>query len=123
ILQVLLFSVIFGLALNAIGAKGRPLFDFFEVLSRALLGLVGIIMKTAPIAAFGAMAATVGTFGVGTLTQLVKLIACFYATSAIFVAVVLGAIAKWRGFSLWRLIAYIREELFVAFGTSSSESA
>jgi aerobic C4-dicarboxylate transport protein len=123
ILQVLVFSVIFGLALNAIGAKGRPLFEFIDVLSRALLGLVGLIMKTAPIAAFGAMAATVGTFGVGTLTQLVKLIVYFYATSALFVAVVLGAIARWGGFSLWRLIAYIREELFVAFGTSSSESA
>ena len=123
ILQVLVFSVVFGLALNAIGAKSRPLFDFIDVLSRALLGLVGIIMKTAPIAAFGAMAATVGTFGVGTLTQLVKLIVYFYATSALFVAVVLGAIARWGGFSIWRLIAYIREELFVAFGTSSSESA
>jgi aerobic C4-dicarboxylate transport protein len=123
ILQVLLFSVIFGLALNAIGAKGRPLFEFIDVLSRALLGLVALIMKTAPIAAFGAMAATVGTFGVGTLTQLVKFIVYFYATSALFVAVVLGAIAWWGRFSLWRLIAYIREELFVAFGTSSSESA
>jgi aerobic C4-dicarboxylate transport protein len=78
---------------------------------------------TAPIGAFGAMAATVGSFGVGTLTQLLKLIAYFYTTSALFVAVVLGAIAWWAGFSLWRLIAYLREELFVAFGTSSSESA
>jgi aerobic C4-dicarboxylate transport protein len=93
------------------------------VLTRTLLGLVALIMKTAPIAAFGAMAATVGTFGVGTLTQLVKFIVYFYATSALFVAVVLGAIAWWGRFSIWRLIAYIREELFVAFGTSSSESA
>jgi aerobic C4-dicarboxylate transport protein len=123
ILQVLVFSVIFGLALNAIGAKGKPLFDFIDVLTRTLLGLVALIMKTAPIAAFGAMAATVGTFGVGTLTQLVKFIVYFYATSALFVAVVLGAIAWWGRFSIWRLIAYIREELFVAFGTSSSESA
>jgi aerobic C4-dicarboxylate transport protein len=123
ILQVLVFSVVFGLALNAIGAKGRPLFEFIDVLSRALLGLVGLIMKTAPIAAFGAMAATVGTFGVGTLTQLLKLILYFYATSAVFVVVVLGAIAWWGGFSIVKLIAYFREELFVAFGTSSSESA
>ncbi|HET6958521.1 MAG TPA: C4-dicarboxylate transporter DctA [Vicinamibacterales bacterium] len=123
ILQVLVFSVIFGLALNAIGPKGAPLFQFIDVVSRALLGLVSLIMKTAPIAAFGAMAATVGTFGVGTLTQLVKFIVYFYATSALFVAVVLGAIAWWGRFSIWRLIAYIREELFVAFGTSSSESA
>ncbi len=123
ILQVLVFSVVFGLALNAIGAKGKPLFDFIETLSRTLLALVRLIMLTAPIAAFGAMAATVGSFGVGTLTQLLKLIVYFYATSALFVAVVLGAIAWWGGFSVWRLIRYLREELFVAFGTSSSESA
>jgi aerobic C4-dicarboxylate transport protein len=123
ILQVLLFSVVFGLALNAVGTKGQPLFEFIDTLSRALLGLVRLIMKTAPIGAFGAMAATVGTFGVGTLAQLLKLIVYFYATSAVFVVVVLGAISWWGGFSIWRLIAYLREELFVAFGTSSSESA
>jgi len=123
ILQVLLFSVIFGLALNAVGPKGAPLFDFINTLSRALLGLVRLIMLTAPIGAFGAMAATVGSFGVGTLTQLLKFIAYFYTTSALFVAIVLGAIAWWAGFSLWKLITYLREELFVAFGTSSSESA
>jgi aerobic C4-dicarboxylate transport protein len=123
ILQVLLFSVVFGIALNAVGTKGRPLFDFIESASRVLFRLVHLIMLTAPIGAFGAMAATVGSFGVGTLTQLLKLIAYFYATSALFVAVVLGAIAWWARFSIWRLIAYLREELFVAFGTSSSESA
>lgn len=123
ILQVLLFSVVFGLALNAVGPKGAPLFDFINTLSRALLGLVRLIMLTAPIGAFGAMAATVGSFGVGTLTQLLKFIAYFYTTSALFVAIVLGAIAWWAGFSLWKLITYLREELFVAFGTSSSESA
>jgi aerobic C4-dicarboxylate transport protein len=123
ILQVLLFSVMFGLALHASGAGGRPLFDFIDTLSRALLRVVGLIMKTAPIAAFGAMAATIGTFGVGTLAQLLKLIVSFYATSAFFVFTVLAAIAWWNGFSVWRLITYFREELFVAFGTSSSESA
>jgi len=123
ILQVLLFSVVFGLALNAIGGKGKPLFEFIDALSRALLGLVRLVMKAAPIGAFGAMAATVGSFGVGTLAQLLKLVVYFYATSAVFVAVVLGTIAWWGGFSVWRLIAYLREELFVAFGTSSSESA
>ena len=123
ILQVLLFSVVFGLALNAIGPKGTPVFGFIDALSRVLLRVVGLVMKAAPIGAFGAMAATVGSFGVGTLTQLLKLIAYFYTTSAVFVAVVLGAIAWWAGFSVWRLIAYLREELFVAFGTSSSESA
>jgi aerobic C4-dicarboxylate transport protein len=123
ILQVLLFSVVFGLALHAIGAKGKPLFDFVDMLSKALLGVVRLVMLTAPLAAFGAMAATVGSFGVGTLAQLVKFILYFYATSALFVAVVLGAIAWWGGFSIWRLITYLREELFIAFGTSSSESA
>jgi aerobic C4-dicarboxylate transport protein len=123
ILQVLLFSVFFGLALNAIGVAGKPVFEFVDAVSRVLLRLVGLIMKTAPIGAFGAMAATVGTFGVGTLAQLGKLIVSFYATSAFFVFTVLAAIAWWSGFSLWRLITYFKEELFVAFGTSSSESA
>lgn len=123
ILQVLVFAVFFGLALNAIGAAGKPAFDFIDAVSRTLLRLVALIMKAAPIGAFGAMAATVGTFGVGTLAQLGKLIISFYATSALFVFTVLAAIAWWGGFSLWRLIRYFREELFVAFGTSSSESA
>ncbi len=123
ILQVLLFSVVFGLALNAIGPKGKPLFEFIESASRVLFRLVHLIMLTAPIGAFGAMAATVGSFGVGTLTQLLKLIVYFYTTSALFVVVVLGAIAWWGRFSVFKLIAYLREELFVAFGTSSSESA
>jgi aerobic C4-dicarboxylate transport protein len=123
ILQVLVFSVVFGLALHASGTAGKPLFEFIDTLSRALLRVVGLIMKTAPIAAFGAMAATVGTFGAGTLAQLLKLILAFYATSAFFVFTVLAAIAWWSGFSIWRLITYFREELFVAFGTSSSESA
>jgi aerobic C4-dicarboxylate transport protein len=123
ILQVLLFSVVFGLALNAVGQKSKPLFEFIESASRVLFRLVHLIMLTAPIGAFGAMAATVGSFGVGTLTQLLKLIVYFYATSALFVVVVLGAIAWWARFSVFKLIAYLREELFVAFGTSSSESA
>jgi aerobic C4-dicarboxylate transport protein len=123
ILQVLVFSVVFGLALQASGQAGKPLFEFIDTLSRALIRIVGMIMKTAPIAAFGAMAATVGTFGVGTLAQLLKLIVSFYATSAFFVFTVLAAIAWWSRFSIWRLIRYFREELFVAYGTSSSESA
>lgn len=123
ILQVLLFSVLFGLALHASGAAGAPVFEFVERLSRVLFGIVALVMKTAPVAAFGAMAATIGSFGVGTLAQLGKLIATFYATSALFVCVVLGAIAWWNGVAIWRLIAYFKEELFVAFGTSSSEAA
>ena len=123
ILQVLLFSVIFGLALNAAGTAGAPVFEFIEKLSRVLFGIVAIIMRTAPVGAFGAMAATIGSFGVGTLAQLVKLIATFYATSAVFVFAVLGPIAWWNGVGIWSLIKYFREELFVAFGTSSSEAA
>jgi aerobic C4-dicarboxylate transport protein len=123
ILQVLFFSVLFGLALNATGAAGKPVFEFIEKLSQVLFRIVGIIMRTAPIGAFGAMAATIGSFGVGTLAQLIKLIVTFYATSAAFVILVLGPIAWWNGLSIWRVISYFREELFVSFGTSSSEAA
>jgi aerobic C4-dicarboxylate transport protein len=123
ILQVLLFSVIFGLALNATGPAGKPVFEFIERLSQVLFGIVGIIMRTAPIGAFGAMAATIGSFGVGTLAQLIKLIVTFYVTSAAFVFAILGPIAWWNGIGIWRLITYFKEELFVAFGTSSSEAA
>ncbi len=123
ILQVLLFSVIFGLALNATGKAGAPVFEFIERLSQVLFGIVGIIMRTAPIGAFGAMAATIGSFGVGTLAQLIKLIVTFYLTSAAFVIFILGPIALWNGVRIGRLIAYFKEELFVSFGTSSSEAA
>ena len=123
IIQVLFFSVIFGLALNATGAAGKPVFEFIERLAQVLFGIVAIIMRTAPIGAFGAMAATIGSFGVGTLAQLIKLIVTFYVTSAAFVFAVLGPIAWWNGVGIWRLITYFKEELFVAFGTSSSEAA
>jgi aerobic C4-dicarboxylate transport protein len=123
IIQVLVFSVLFGLALNATGAAGAPVYEFVERLSRVLFGIVGLVMKTAPIGAFGAMAATIGTFGVGTLAQLGSLIATFYVTAALFVLLVLGPIAWWNGARIWRLIVYFKEELFVAFGTSSSEAA
>ena len=123
ILQVLLFSILFGFALHALGEAGRALFRFIDGLSRVLFAVVGIIMKTAPIGAFGAMAFTVGNFGVGTLAQLGLLMACFYATCVLFVAVVLNGIARLHGFSVWRFIKYIKEELFIVYGTSSSESA
>jgi len=87
-----------------------------------VFGLVGIIMKAAPLGAFGAMAFTIGSFGVGTLAPLAKLIACFYVTCLLFIFVVLGAIAWWHDFAIWRFISYIREEIFIVFGTSSSES-
>src|SRR2546423_1233829 len=122
ILQVLLFSVLFGFALHAFGTKGKPVFELIDKLSHVLFGIVGIIMKVAPLGAFGAMAFTIGAYGVGTLVSLAKLMATFYATCIIFIAVVLGAIARLHGFSIWKFIRYIKEELFIVLGTSSSES-
>ena len=122
ILQVLLFALLFGFALHTLGARGQIVFDFIERLSQVLFGVVGIIMKVAPIGAFGAMAFTIGRYGIGSLVQLGALMACFYATCLVFVFVVLGLIARVHGFSLWRYLKYIREELFIVLGTSSSET-
>ncbi len=123
ILQVLFFSVLFGFALHTFGARGKPVFDLIERLSHVLFGVVGIIMKVAPIGAFGAMAFTIGKHGVGSLAQLGALMASFYLTCLVFIFVVLGTIARLHGFSVWRFIKYIKEELFLVLGTSSSESA
>jgi len=120
---VLVISALFGFALRSVGAIGRPVLDLLERLSAILFGVVGIIMKVAPAGAFGAMAFTIGGFGVGALAHLGKLIACFYATCLLFIFLVLGAIARANGFGIWPFIQYIREEIFVVFGTSSSESA
>jgi aerobic C4-dicarboxylate transport protein len=122
ILQVLLFSVLFGFALRVVGATAMPIVAFIDTLSSVLFGIVGIIMKAAPLGAFGAMAFTIGSFGLGTLAQLAKLVACFYATCLLFIVCVLGAIAWWHAFGIWRFVKYIREEIFIVFGTSSSES-
>lgn len=122
-LQVLFFSLLFGFALHSFGATGRPLFEAIERISHVLFGVVGIIMKVAPIGAFGAMAFTIGKHGVGSLAQLAKLMGAFYLTCFIFVLVVLGLVARLHGFSIWKLILYIKEELFLVLGTSSSESA
>jgi len=122
-LQVLFFSVLFGYALHAFGARGKPIFELIEKLSHVLFAIVGVIMKVAPIGAFGAMAYTIGKHGVGSLQQLASLMGAFYATCLIFVFGVLGTIAKMHGFSVWKLIKYIKEELFLVLGTSSSESA
>jgi aerobic C4-dicarboxylate transport protein len=121
ILQVLFFSVLFGLALLHAGERGRPLVELIEELSHALFGVVAIIMRVAPIGAFGAMAFTIGQYGIGALFSLGKLMACFYATCLLFIIVVLGSIARWTGFSLFKFIRYIKEEILVALGTSSSE--
>jgi aerobic C4-dicarboxylate transport protein len=122
ILQVLLFSILFGFALHAFGAKGKPVFEFIDKLSHVLFGIVGIIMRVAPIGAFGAMAFTIGKYGVGSLLSLAKLMGTFYATCLFFILVVLGIIAWLHGFSIWKFIKYIKEELFIVLGTSSSES-
>jgi aerobic C4-dicarboxylate transport protein len=122
-LQVLFFSVLFGYAMHAFGERGKPVFDLIEKLSHVLFGIVGVIMKVAPIGAFGAMAYTIGKHGVGSLTQLANLMGAFYLTCLIFIFGVLGVIARLHGFSVWKLIKYIKEELFLVLGTSSSESA
>ena len=122
ILQVLLFSVLFGFALHKFGGRGTMVFDFIEKTSHVLFDIVGIIMKVAPIGAFGAMAFTIGKYGVGSLFSLGKLMGTFYLTCLIFVFVVLGLIARVHGFSIWKFVKYIKEELLIVLGTSSSES-
>ena len=122
ILQVLLFAILFGFALHTLGARGRLVFDFVDKVSHVLFSIVGIIMKVAPLGAFGAMAFTIGSFGIESMFSLAKLMACFYATCVIFIFVVLGIIARLHGFGIWRFIKYIKEELFIVLGTSSSES-
>src|SRR2546430_12810020 len=122
ILQVLLFSVLFGFALHGFGAKGKPVFEFIDKVSHVLFGIVGIIMRVAPIGAFGAMAFTIGKYGLGTLLSLGKLMGTFYATCLFFIFVVLGIIARFHGFSIWKFVKYIKEELLIVLGTSSSES-
>lgn len=123
ILQVLLFSVLFGFALHKFGGRGTLVFDMIEKFSHVLFGIVGYVMKVAPIGAFGAMAFTIGKHGVGTLAQLGMLMGTFYATCLIFIFGVLGTIARLHGFSVVKLIRYIKEELLIVLGTSSSESA
>jgi aerobic C4-dicarboxylate transport protein len=122
ILQVLLFALMFGFALSALGERGKPLFKVLDQLSHVLFGIVGMIMKLAPIGAFGAMAFTIGKFGLGSLAQLGLLMASFYLTCVLFVFIVLGGIARLNGFNIWRFIKYIKEELLIVLGTSSSES-
>lgn len=122
ILQVLLFAVLFGFALHRFGGRGTLVFDFIEKFSHVLFSIVGMIMRVAPIGAFGAMAFTIGKYGIGSLLSLGKLMGAFYVTCLIFVFIVLGLIARAHGFSVWKLIKYIKEELLIVLGTSSSES-
>jgi len=122
ILQVLLFSVLFGFALHKFGGRGTLVFDFIERFSHVLFDIVGIIMKVAPIGAFGAMAFTIGKYGIGSLFSLGKLMGTFYLTCLLFIFIVLGTITRLHGFSIVKFIRYIKEELLIVLGTSSSES-
>lgn len=122
ILQILLISLLFGFALHAVGERARPIYDFIDRLSHVLFRIVGLIMRLAPIGAFGAMAFVVGKFGFGTLKSLGLLMVCFYATCLIFIFVVLGIIARVHGFSIFRFVRFLRDELLIVLGTSSSES-
>ena len=123
ILQVLLFAILFGFALMTLGERGHRLRDVIDDTSHAVFGVIAIVMKAAPIGAFGAMAYTVGKFGTSALVNLIGLVALFYATAALFVFVVLGLIARYIGFNIFKFIGYIKDELLIVLGTSSSESA
>jgi aerobic C4-dicarboxylate transport protein len=123
ILQVLLLAILFAFALQFMGERGKPLLAIIDTTSHAFFGMVGIVMKVAPLGAFGAMAFTIGKYGIVSLLSLGQLLVAFYATCFIFVFVVLGGVAHLTGFSLWRFLKYIKEELLLVLGTSSSESA
>ena len=121
-LQVLLLSLLFGVSLSRLGEHGRPVVMLLNEVARVVFGIVSMVTRLAPLAAFGAMAFTLGRYGVGALVSLGKLMTCVYATCVLFVGLVLGLIARLSGFSLWRLLGQIREELLIVLGTSSSES-
>ena len=123
ILQVLLVAILFGFALSMMGERGRPVTKLIDDISHVIFGIVNIIMKVAPLGAFGAMAFTIGKYGIASLLPLAKLMGSFYLTCALFIFIVLGAIARFTGFSIFKFIRYIKEELLIVLGTSSSESA
>lgn len=122
ILQVLLISVLAGIVLAKLGDQGRPMVEWLHGFGVVMFGIVGIVVRFAPIAAFGAMAFTVGEYGVKTLLSLGKLMLCVYLTCFLFIFVLLGLIARLHGFSLWKTLKFIKEELLIVLGTSSSES-
>lgn len=123
LLQVLFLSVFFGLALAASGPAGQPVTDMLESVGQAFFRLVAIFMRAAPIGAFGAFAFTIGKYGIGSIANLAALVATFYLTSALFVIVVLGLVCRANGFSIFTLIRFLKAELFLVLGTSSSEAA
>jgi aerobic C4-dicarboxylate transport protein len=114
--------VLFGLALLHLGERGRFLVDVIDQFSHALFGIIGIIMRAAPIGAFGAMAFTIGRYGIGSLVQLGQLMAGVYITCLLFIFIVLGTVARLAGFSIWKFLGYIKEEILITVGTSSSEA-
>jgi aerobic C4-dicarboxylate transport protein len=118
-----LFAILFGFSLMALGERGEKLRSMIDEAAQAVFGVIAIVMKAAPIGAFGAMAYTIGKFGPSALGNLVGLIALFYVTAALFVFIVLGLIARFVGFSIFKFVAYIKDELLIVLGTSSSESA
>ena len=122
ILQVLLISVLFGFCLHQFGGRGTLVFDVIEKTGHVLFAIVGVIMRVAPLGAFGAMAFTIGKYGVGSLLSLGKLMGTFYLTCLVFILIVLGIIARVHGFGILKFIRYIKEELLIVLGTSSSES-
>lgn len=123
LLQVLFFSILLGFALSKIGPKAKPLLKGIQSLESGLFTIIGFIMKLAPVGAFGAMAFTVGKYGIGSLASLGHLMIAFYITCVLFIFLVLGGILKYAGFSLFKLMGFIKEELLIVLGTSSSESA
>jgi aerobic C4-dicarboxylate transport protein len=123
ILQVLLIAILFGVALSMLGERGRPMTKIIDDFSHVIFGVVNIVMKLAPLGAFGAMAFTIGKYGLASLIPLAKLMGSFYLTCGLFVVLVLGTIARMTGFSIFKFIGYIKEELLIVLGTSSSESA
>ncbi|WP_281061202.1 dicarboxylate/amino acid:cation symporter [Sphingobium sp. Sx8-8] len=123
ILQILLIAILFGIAISLVGEPAQPVVRFLERLSLIVFKLVAILMRAAPIGAFGAIAFTIGKYGIGSLASLGALVATFYLTSALFVVVVLGTVARLSGFSIFRLLRYLKAELLLVLGTSSSEAA
>ncbi|HLN23460.1 MAG TPA: dicarboxylate/amino acid:cation symporter [Patescibacteria group bacterium] len=123
LLQILFFSVLFGAALSMMGEKGKPIEDLLERIAHAFFGVIAIIMRVAPLGAFGAMSFTIGKFGIASLSSLAQLMGAVYLTMGLFVFIVLGTIARMNGFSIFRYLLYIKDELLIVLGTSSSESA
>ena len=123
ILPVLFFAVLFGIGVANIGARGQQMLHVLEEANAALFAVIGIIMRVAPLGAFGAMSFTIGKYGIGSLAQLGILMLCFYVTCALFIFVVMAAVMRLAGLRLWPLLRYLREEFFIVLGTSSSEAA